>query len=571
MDMRVGDILLDLMMPAACGQDPCARGLYFSLDERETRNLKWILKKTLARARKRFINGHEAYNVLETDWFYEYSRHGLPIQQIFGYALDGQLWKRTGFLFVRELVAGARTYAADRNCRMSGPEEMALRNFFRMLIKTARDILNYLNNGYRLPQAEHTAYGACGRTAFLMDAYQEALTNQEKYLSLVRKMLELGGQEDWTKRKFGEYPWEILETHLEIREVAWDFYLNRDEMSVREWMDCLAGEKWEHYASFYIFCRLKRFGGSCVHPEMEMWIRQYYEKYIESADIKGSILWKTDNSMAYQLWRVEPLILFARRFGYGMSKTKAKELLFRCAYTGTGNQPGRGEWLPERYLTKEEIQEQVITNLMTEDLKGDVMRWHIRYCVDHHVEACNSVIFKTAKNPIRNIWVRKEALAYVCKTMDIHAVCKEILPGLRRELFFFVVELFRDTGDPELADMIWNYGERYSGQKLRCDICLVQMQDRRGVESIRRHIQRRNGMPPAPAAYELAEAVRGIRRAELRDELEKFVCAARKNGFRDNQEASLLDASMEALAAIACDGKGKMERGMPGGKRAGRG
>lgn len=559
MDRRAGDILLDLMMPAICGQEPYVHGLRFALGEREKRSLRWILKKTLARAKKRFINGHEAYNVLDTDWFCDYLRHCLPIGEIFGYVWDGQLWKRTSFIFVRELVAGVRTYAADRSCRISATEEMALRNFFRMLIKTVRDILKYVSEGYLLPQTGHMAYKEGSTTAFLADTYQEALTDQKKYLSLVRKMLELGGQEDWTKRKFGEYPWEVLETHLEIREVAWDFYLNRDEKSVREWMDCLAGEQWEHYASFYIFCRLKRFGERGIHQETETWIRRYYEKYIESADIKGSIVWKTDNIMLYQRWRVEPLILFARRFGYGMSKTKAKELLFRCAYTGDGNRTGKDEWLPERYLTKEEIREQIITNLMREDLKGDVMRWHIRYCMDHHIGACTSVILKTARNPIRNTWVRKEALAYICKSMDIHAVCRDILPGLRGELFFFVAETFRDTESPELADLIWNYGERYSGQKLRCDICLVHMQDPRGVESLRRHMQRRNGMPPEPAAYELAEAVRGIYRAELADELEKFVRAASRTGFRDNPEDSLLDASLTALAAIACDREEEMK------------
>lgn len=558
MDRRAGDILLDLMMPAICGQEPFVHGLCFALGEREKRSLRWILKKVLARAKRRFINGHEAYKVLDTDWFCDYLRQRLPLWEIFGYVCDGQLWKRTSFIFVRELVVDVRSYAADRSCRISETEEMALRNFFRMLIKTVRDILKYVSEGCLLPQTAHMADKEGSRTAFLADTYQEALTDQKKYLSLVRKMLELGGQEDWTKRKFGEYPWEILETHLEIREVAWDFYLNRDENSVREWMDRLAGELWEHYASFYLFCRLKRFGVSGIHQETETWIRQYFEKYIESANIKGSIVWKTDSSMSYQLWRVEPLILFASQFGYSMSKTKAKELLFRCAYTGDGSRTGKDTWLPERYLTKEEIREQVISNLMTEDLKGDVMRWHIRYCMDHHIEACTPVILKTARNPIRNTWVRKEALAYICKTMDIHAVCRDILPGLRGELFFFVAESFRDTGSPDLADLIWNYGERYSGQKLRCDICLVHMQDRRGVESLRRHMQRRNGMPPEPAAYELAEAVRGIRRAELADELEKFVRAANRTGFRDNPENSLLDASLTALAAIACDGEEEM-------------
>lgn len=58
----------------------------------------------------------------------------------------------------------------------------------------------------------------------------------------------------------------------------------------------------------------------------------------------------------------------------------------------------------------------------------------------------------------------------------------------------------------------------------------------------------------------LTEAIRGIRRLELTDELEKLLRAAWKTGFRDDPDDSLLDAAAAALVNIGCSGEDGYER-----------
>lgn len=562
MNAQTSEMLLDLMTLVICDAGLSDHGLRPASGERERREVRRRLEKNMAKLQKRYINRHEAYNVLDTDWFYEYLRQFAPVQELLFHVLDRDLWKRTNCFYVRELAAEARAYAADRFGGISDIEERALRNFYRMLMKTVQNTIKSMSKGYLLPGTGQITYGVQYEQASGADAHWTALANRERYLSLIRELLKLGGKQDWTRKEFGEYPWEIFEMRWDLRAVAWDYYLNWDEKSIREWMVCLAGEQWEHYASFYIFCRLKRHRGQGVPKEIEASIRRYYDRNIEAADIKGSVLWKTDSSMSYQGRAVEPLILFAEQFGYAMPKVKARELLFRCAYTGIADQERQMEWLPERYLTKAEIREQVITNMMTEDLKGDVMRWHISYCMDDHIEACAPVILKAAKNPIRNMWVRKEALSYACDMMGIQEVCRGILPGLKGELFFFVAESFCDTENPALADLVWNYGERYPRQKIRSDICLTFMQDKRGVESLCGHLQRRNRAPMEQGALNLAEAIRGIHRVDLADELETLLLAFWRPGFRDNPDDSLIHAAAAALVDIAQSGETGYERVM---------
>lgn len=104
--------------------------------------------------------------------------------------------------------------------------------------------------------------------------------------------------------------------------------------------------------------------------------------------------------------------LFAERFGYDMPKEKAKELLFWSPY------PGRQRsWLPKRYLTEEEIREQVIANMMTGELKGDVMRWHIRYCIDHNIRECAPVILPGGQKSGQEC-VGEEGRACICLQPD---------------------------------------------------------------------------------------------------------------------------------------------------------
>ncbi len=704
------------------------------------------LRRNMKEAQKKYINNHAAYGVLDEEWFHQYLRHCMPIQGVCRYILEEESWKWARQIYIRNLASYVRDYAEVWADGISDLEEMALRNFYRMLIVVLREMIKPLKRGYLLPLTYDTVYGLweedllsepCGerqiarempevlmairghepaeRAAALLEqigeddgaswlekavsgfcspsdeewqlseviyrraaevraeslaellrqyfrrtgtlyqvllreigrmeagektwwvlrslidedvekslgeayrdqkledgqvrcclkalitsriyqqywtgdvsdadpyyhalvelykervrlrqwnyewvdyevmmadgeiAYLAALTDRDRYVSLIEELLDKGGRDDWTRIEFWDYPREILNRRLDLRAVARDFYLNRDDMSMRRWMACLTGTQWEHYASFYIYHWLTRYHRNRVPAGMERWIRKYYDRQLESLDFRKAVIWKTDSSMCYCGMVAEIITMFAERFGYDMPKEKAKDLLFWSAYMGRGQK----NWLPAKYLTEEEIREQVIVNVMSGELKGDVMRWHIRYCIDYQIRECAPVILKAAKNPVRNVWVRRDALRYACGMMGVHEVCEHLLPGLKGELFFFVAEYFRDTKDRELADIIWNYGEEYPSQKLRSDICLTLMQDRRGVESLSRHLQRRNGLPMEPFLPGPAEAVRGIRDPELTDELEKLLKAAWKTGFRDDPGDSLLAAAAAALVKIAHSG-----------------
>lgn len=713
------------------------------------------LKRSMKEAQKKYINNHEAYGVLNETWFHRYLRHCMSVQGLCRYTLEEESWKWAKRIYIRTLAADVRAYAAVWADGISDLEEMALRNFYRMLLMVLQEMIKPLKRGYLLPLTYDTVYGlwesdrasgtymdrpideellavmsdirdpilaskaaglleairqpgkreawlkaavmeyrhpegedwelaeliyrsavdcGAGTVAALLKAYFErtdtlwlfllreigrmgagdknwwvlcsvvdekmemrlgeayrggmldngqmrcclkalitsriyqqywagdipeadpyyrslvelyrdrvqldngednwvdheillaagetvylaALTDREQYLALVRELLELGGQQDWTRVEFWDYPREILDSRLDLRAVARDFYLTRNDMSMRRWMSCLAGAQWEHYASFYMYQWLTRRHRKRVPARIEEWIGRYYDRYLNALDFKKAVIWKTDSSMEYNGTVAEMIALFADRFGYGMPKEKAKDLLFLSAYMGQGQR----RWLPARYLSEAEIREQVISNMMTGDLKGDVMRWHIRYCIDYGIEECAPAILRAARSPVRNVWVRKDALEYACGLLGVHEICRQYLPGLKGELFFSVVEYFRGVQDGELADLIWNYGEEYPSQKLRSDIYLTLMQDRRGVESLSHHLQRRNGMPTDPYVPGVAEAIRGISRVELTDELEKLLRAAWKAGFRDDPDDSLSAAAATALVHIACSGEEGYERVM---------
>lgn len=553
MEARTVAILLNLMSSVISSAGLPDYGRWSVPEEKKQQNLKRILKRYMTAAQKRYINNHEAYKLLDSDWFYDYLCHHTSVQKVCRYILAGEGRQRERGVYVRVLAAVVGKYSAECAEGISGMEETALRNFYRMLMRTVQDTVQSLNQGYLMPSSGSIWHGTLQnvRGEDVPDregtAYLALLSDHRRYLSWIEVLLEQGGQEDWTRKEFLEYPRETLKCHCELQWVARDYYLNRDEKSVREWMDFLAGRRWEHFASFYIFNWLKRNRKEAVPDQIETQVRQYYDKYIGSADIRGAVTWKTDSSMSYQGSIAEILILFAEHFRYDMPKEKAKELLFWCAYPGIGAE----EWLPARYLTEMELREQITTNLQTEDLKGDILRWHIRYCLDHQVRECARIIFRTARNPVRNVWVRKDALKYACSMMGIRSVCQTLLPELKGELFFFVAEQFLDTEDAELAELIWDYGERYPRQKLRCDIYLTVLQDRRGVESLRRHLQRRNGMPKEVMIPGPAEAVREIHKMELVGELEKLLQAAWRPGFRDDPCDSLRSAAEAALLRIA--------------------
>lgn len=434
--------------------------------------LEWSLKKNVAAAKKKYINSHPAYQILDEEWFHDYLCHCMSIQGLCKYVMEEESWKWAKRSYIQNLAADVRLYAEKWADGISDLEEMALRNFYRMLMLAMRETVKPLKHGYLLP---FRVKSVCGRQDEDLD-----------FLSVP----------DGRERQI--YHW-----------------------LVRHWEEPV--------------------------PEMmERYARQYYDRHLMNVDFRKAVIWKTDSSMAYHGEDAEMLTLFAERFGYDMPSEKARELLIWSPYYGRG----QGNWLPARYLPETEIREQIIENLMSGELKGDVMRWHIRYCIDYEIRECAPVILKAAGNPIRNVWVRKDALEYACHMLGIHEVCRDFLPGLKGELFFFVADFFRNTGDRELSDLIWNYGEQCPRQKLRSDICLTFMQDRRGVESLRRHLQKRNGMPRGWVFPGPAEAVRNICNIELADELEKLLRMAWKEGFRDDPDDSLLNAAAAALVTV---------------------
>lgn len=162
---------------------------------------------------------------------------------------------------------------------------------------------------------------------------------------------------------------------------------------------------------------------------------------------------------------------------------------------------------------------------------------------------------KIAKNGQRKAWVRQAAVEYVCRFMPVGEICDRLLPDLHGKLFYWTVARLASTRDAGLKKQLENYVERYSGQEMKRDICLIKMQEREGVVRIRRYLERRHYAPRKLEYPDMIMALGEIRETELLDELARLTELMMRDNFRDREHNGLLVSLIRALSAIASGGE----------------
>ncbi|MCI8269517.1 MAG: hypothetical protein HFG55_07650 [Lachnospiraceae bacterium] len=198
---------------------------------------------------------------------------------------------------------------------------------------------------------------------------------------------------------------------------------------------------------------------------------------------------------------------------------------------------------------------QALNNLEQENLDNEELLRYIRYCISRELRDFKEPMVKIAKNGQRKAWVRQAAVEYVCRFMPVGEICDRLLPDLHGKLFYWAVARLASTRDAGLKKQLENYVERYSGQEMKRDICLVKMQEREGVVRIRRYLERRHYAPRKLEYPDMIMALGEIRETELLDELARLTELMMRDSFRDREHNGLLVSLIRALSAIASGGE----------------
>ena len=503
----------------------------------------------LRRGHMHFEKRHKEYLILETEWFQNFMKYNQPFPEICEYLYKKDKAADSRGAFLDRMLQAMREYTVFDTRQVLSSQEKVLRDYFDILISIVGNILRASQKACRIRHAPFIE--ASGREVMeekirkrdQQTAYLQALMDQNAYLVLAEEFLELGGRTDWDRNTLHEYPVSVLRNRYDLNLLLSEYFNTMGSQTVREWLSHLAGRQWEHESAYYLMHWIRRRENSEIPEPLRQYIIQYYNRNIEEMDFYLEPFACGEDEPNRRGLQIEAMLYFAVHFSLEIPHNKIGELLFLCKYP-----PEDGcEWLPARYMTEEELRTRILKNLKAGIANETVLSWHILYCMDHPDECYTDVIARVARNQLRKKWVRQIAMTYTCRKMDADMVCDQILPRMQGDMFFFVAEQYRRAGSERLAGMVWRYGEKYATHKLRCDILLIHLQNRRGINSFINHIEKRRQLPAECREYNAVEAIRNINAPELIDELERFFCLGLKDSFRDDPVDGILEASADAL------------------------
>lgn len=519
----------------------------------EPLTMEALVTEYLRRGQRRFEKKHKEYPILETVWFDNFMKFSQPLPAIRDYLYDKNKTADSRGEFLDTLIQKVREYSVFDARTIFSSEEKVLWDYFGILISIVGNILKAFKAAFTVKDmaepelflctaAERREWKRQGEKAYLT-----ALMNRDAYLKLINEFLEQGCRDDWERGTLHDYPVEVYRKRYEMR-LLWSDYINTaGDQTVGEWMAYLQGEDWEHASAGYLMRWLRKHENSEIPVPIRQYITQYYYRNIDKTDFYLEPFTSGDDSSNPYGLRVLALVYFATVFSLEIPQNKTEELLFLCKYPPSE----RHEWLPSVYFSKEELCEQIARNLKAGIANETVLSWHILYCIDHPDDVYTDTIARVAKNQLRKKWVRQIAMQYICKRMDADTACEQILPRMQGDMFFFVAEQYRRAGSERLARLVWHYGEKYATHKLRCDVMLIHLQNRRGIDSFINHIEKRHMLPVECRGYGAVEAIRNIDAPELLDELERFFALGLKNSFRDEPVNGILEAASDAMVHMA--------------------
>lgn len=488
--------------------------------------------------------------LVTSDWFLDFMKYHQTIHRIQEYLHDKDKAPHSRNAFLQEMIWSVREYSVFDTRQLLASEEKPLWEYFNLLTSIVRNVMRDARAavcGKDVHASGHEDRASAGESAAgQWERYLEALTDRNAYLALIEALLSAGGREDWNRTNLHEYPESVWRDRYDLRLLRDEYFHAAGNQTLREWKDGLEGTMWEQESAYYLMRRLRGHGHSEISDTIRQYISQYYNRNIATSDFCLKRLMGREDGPNRQGMQVDMLLCFAGRFSFDMPQNKRKALLLFCAYP-----PPEGSfWLPRNYLTEEEIRDTVQENLRRGIVNDMVLGWHIRYCMDYPDAECTARMISIACNQTRKKWVRRIAIQCACRLVDVRTACDTIMPRIQGDMFFFVAEQYRQSGDERLAALVWRYGEKYASHKLRCDVTLIHLQDRRGMERFLEHVEKRRQIPPECRAYHVTDAIRRINRPELIAVLKGYLFLCLRDNFRDNPEDSLLDAVCDALVGI---------------------
>lgn len=507
----------------------------------------------LRRGQKHFEKKHKVYPILETEWFQDFMKYSQPFPAICNYLYEKDKAADSRGAFLDRMLQEVREYLVFDARQVFSPDEKIMRDYFGILISIIGNILRAIQRAVRMEDAVLTELSPEDVTEeksgkkIAETVYLNRLMDQNRYLALAEEYLKLGGRDDWNRSTLHEYPTSVIRNRYDLYLLQTEYYNTMGSQTIREWMRHLAGEQWEHDSAYYLMHWLRRHKNSEIPSSLRQYVTQYYNRNINGIDFYLEPVAYREDEPDRRGLQIEVMIYFASLFSLDIPKNKIGELLFLCKYP-----PEEGHiWLPARFMTEEELCSRVYRNLKSGIANEMVLSWHILYCMDHPDKMYTDVIARVARNQLRKKWVRQIAMKYTCRKMDADTACDQILPRMQGDMFFFVAEQYRRAGSERLANMVWRYGEKYATHKLRCDVMLIHLQNKRGIISFLNHIEKRHLLPSECRKYHAVEAIRNIDSPELIGELERFFSLGLKDSFKDLPEGGMLDAAAEALIRMA--------------------
>ena len=408
-------------------------------------------------------------------------------------------------------------------------------------------------------------YEACRRTGEA--SYQRAVGDRAHYLELLEECLRQIDVDDLSSQEV----WELddifyhLESRMDLQKVIQDYHVCAGERkTVRQWMNLLAGndQVWEALQVRLVWQWLQDQKESEIPSVMRTVAETFYKKYMEQADFAGCEVWKEDHTYdGSRDWKCYYLIYFAQRLQFPMKKENARELLLFCnCFFEVEMQE-----ILQRYLTESELRQAVEQNLLTRKLKGEPLRLHLFLCGEYHCVECLETVRQTAVAEEVPENIRRTAIEAFVKLADELAVCRELLPGLKGQLWNCaadaVMRAIRDkkvknkAGEtvwrPLFQNQLWENGLEAEEIRMTVYEWLIQLQDIRGLRAYRELLEQKQTVPGNPSYAGPLESIAMVEDPVLWSELARLTELCLKPEFKDRDFCGLSTYLSRALNNVA--------------------
>ena len=420
--------------------------------------------------------------------------------------------------------------------------------------------------GNRISERPYIDYEACRREGEA--SYQRAVGERAYYLELLGECLRQMNAEDMSQQEVVESQdlYYCLEKRTDLQEVIQDyrFYAGMQK-SVRQWMDCL-GENdlvWEALQIWIAWRWMQQHKDGKIPTAMKKAAESFYEKYIDSADFSGCQIWENHTQYRRRDWKCYYLIYFAQRLELPMTKEKAKGLLF----FGGHFYESEMKKILRRYLTEEELQQEVEHNLLEMELKGDPLELHLILCGECHCVECLEKVRQIALEEEVPESIRRTAVKVFVQLADELAVCQELLPGLDGRIWNYAVDAMmqaireetvkntagEDIWKPLFLNQLWAFAQTSEEFRMTMYGWLIQLQDIRGLRAYRELLEQKQEIPESDIYAGPIESIAMVEDPVLWPELTRLTELCLCPEFRDREFCGLSTYLPRALNNVAAE------------------